>query len=315
MKILAVVPTYPPGARIGAFLATHEFMRRAVERDHDVSVFAYLARGRGWDVDRIPVETGIRGRSHAHRIAPAYDVVVSHAGDDGLGLEVAERAGLPSVRLYHGAGRARTGGRVDLVVYNSHASQAGSGLDWSGPSIVCRPFTRLDRHQTTPAGEMVTLVNISADKGIRTAWRAAEDLPHREFLGVRGGYGAQIVPRARNFVVWGTQGDMRAVWARTRVLLMPSSHETWGMVGVEAMSCGIPVIAHPTPGLVEMLGPAGTLVDRDDRAGWAREVERLFDPAEWAAASTAALARVAELPDDRDVFVDALEQIAAKVPA
>ncbi|MFE4971343.1 glycosyltransferase [Kitasatospora sp. NPDC056651] len=50
------------------------------------------------------------------------------------------------------------------------------------------------------------------------------------------------------------------VYARSRVVLMPSSHESWGRVGVEAFASGIPVIAHPTPGLAECLGHAGIYV-------------------------------------------------------
>lgn len=309
MKIAAIVPVYPPVVRIGAFLATHEFLTAAARAGHDVVVFAYSTRDRGWVLDGIPVDTGIRCRSHAYTVAAGADVVVSHAGDDGIGLDVAAAVDAKSVRMYHGAGRPHDQ-VADLVVYNSAASSAGAPAVLGRDRLVCRPWVDVDRHRT-PSGDLVTLVNLSEAKGIRTAWRAAEDLPDVGFLGIRGGYGRQIVPRARNFVVWGTQRDMRAVWGRTRVLLMPSEHETWGMVGVEAMACGIPVIAHPTPGLVEMLGSAGTFVDRADRAGWATSIRSLVtDPDLWDARSTAALTRVAELPDDRARFVEALEQLA-----
>ena len=96
---------------------------------------------------------------------------------------------------------------------------------------------------------------------------------------------------------------------------MPSAYETWGMVGVEAMTNGIPVIAHPTPGLRESLGDAGIFVDRDDPRAWAAEICRLGDPGEYALASQAARKRADDLQQifaaDLDLFADSLEALVA----
>ena len=59
-----------------------------------------------------------------------------------------------------------------------------------------------------------------------------------------------------------------AVWARTGVLLAPSKAEAWGMAAVEALAHGIPVIAHPTPGLVESMGTGAWFLERDDLDQW-----------------------------------------------
>lgn len=312
MNIVAILPVYPPGARIGAFIATHQLLAACVTAGHTVTVHAYTERGRGWEIDGVTVDTGLRGRSHGARLARAADVVVSHAGDHGVGHQIAREARVPSVRMYHGAGHHVGDDPADLVVYNS--SSARTAAIPARYEVVCRPWTNLDLHRTAP-GDLVTIVNLSEAKGVRTAWRAAEDLPHVGFLGVRGGYDRQIVPRAKNFETIPAQTDMRTVWARTRVLLMPSAHETWGMVGVEAMACGIPVIAHPTPGLREMLGNAGLLADRNDRATWANAIRYLADPDVWARHSTLARERADSMPDDRPRFVEAVERIAARVPA
>jgi glycosyltransferase involved in cell wall biosynthesis len=208
----------------------------------------------------------------------------------------------------HGSGSVPDG---DLLVFNSESLRAAT--EHTAPSIVAHPPVFLDEHRTTP-GDHVTIVNCSPDKGIRVAWRLAEALDLR-FLGVKGGYGEQITPRAPNFETIPTQRDMRDVWERTRILLMPSLHETFGLVALEAACSGIPTIAHPTPGLVESLGPSGIFVDRDDIDGWAREIRRLQDPAEWSAASAAARQRADQLDTagSLDTFTAAVEGLMACV--
>jgi glycosyltransferase involved in cell wall biosynthesis len=84
------------------------------------------------------------------------------------------------------------------------------------------------------------------------------------------------------------------VWARTRILLVPSAYESWGRVASEALCSGIPVIAHPTTGLIENLGDAGIFVDRRDTDGWIAALRRLQDPTAYETARGLALARSAE---------------------
>lgn len=296
---------YPP-SRVGAWLATHQFMRHMQGRGHEVAVVANLQPNRSDAVDGIQLHPRHRLRT----LVDWADVVVSHAGDGSKVHDLARRRRRPSVRLYHGgdAHNARLN-QADLVIANSHASAAALGT--TAPTVVCHPPVDPAEVRAEP-GDMVTLVNLSKAKGVMTMWRCAELLPEVSFLGVRGGYGQQHTPRARNVETIDTTSNMRDdVFARTRVLLMPSERETWGMVGVEAMCSGIPVIAHPTPGLRESLGDAGVFVDRDDIDGWVREITRLQDPDEWAAASTRALERVAQLDHraDLDRFADAVESL------
>jgi glycosyltransferase involved in cell wall biosynthesis len=62
---------------------------------------------------------------------------------------------------------------------------------------------------------------------------------------------------------------------------MPSKEESWGRVAIEAMSSGIPVIATPTPGLLESCGSAGIFCKRDDIGSWVREIRRLKTDTEY----------------------------------
>lgn len=311
MRILAVTPLYPPRSLVGAWIATHQLNAWLVAAGHDVTVHAFLASSRGWEVDGVRVTTP-GDRLEPLELARNADVVVGHCGDVGTAGRIAHAADRPLVQLYHGGHRVPDPD-ARLVVFNSHASAAG--VPWAGPSLVCRPWTDPAQHATTP-GDRVTLVNCSRDKGVMTAWRAALALPHLAFLGVRGGHGQQIIPRAANFEVVHPVTDMRAVWSRTRVLLMPSHREAWGMVGVEALASGIPVIASDLPGPRESLGDAAVFLPPHDHLAWTAEIERLQDPDEWATASAKALERSGQLAadDPRPRFAEALETLAG-VPA
>lgn len=309
MTVLAVTPLYPPASRVGAWIATHRFLTHLASRGHRVSVVALGGR-EDYEFEGLRVEAGCKGRTAPHLRSTQADVIISHAGDGGAGLTLAIEHDKPAVRMVHGHGYAEIGA-ADLAVFNSHSLKDVSG--WTGNSIVCHPPTFAAEHRVESTGQAATIVNCSEDKGIKTAWRIAEAMPDREFLGVKGGYGHQVIPRALNFTTIPTTSDMRTVWTQTRALLMPSNFETWGMVGVEAMASGIPVIAHPTPGLRESLGNAGIFADRDDIDMWVAELRRLDDPDEYAAVSERALARSAELDplDSLDRFADAVEALVA----
>lgn len=61
--------------------------------------------------------------------------------------------------------------------------------------------------------------------------------------------------------------------------LFPSESEAQGLAPLEAMACGLPVIASRIPGVMDMIrdGENGTLVDPRDEAGWLAAMRRLAD--------------------------------------
>lgn len=306
MRITARLPMYPPASRVGSWLSTHLCLAHMAELGHQVDVVTYLQEGYAYGLDGVAVHP----RGPWDEIAEGCDVVVSHLGDDQFASQWAKANGIPSVRMVHGRPLAGHVLADTLAVFNSESLQAQ--VEHRGRSIVVHPPIDPADYRTTP-GRMVTLVNLAAAKGGLQFFRLAKATPDVQFLAVRGGYGQQVSDKAKNVTVIEPTLDMVSdVYTRTRVLLMPSSHETWGMVAVEAMASGIPVIAHPTPGLLESLGDAGIFVDRDDLPGWQREVRRLMSPSAWGEASARALARAAELDPAPSLarFAEAVEALA-----
>jgi glycosyltransferase involved in cell wall biosynthesis len=173
------------------------------------------------------------------------------------------------------------------------------------------------RPYASPSGEAlpvsrrhVTFVNPEPRKGIHVFARIAEVLSERRpdipFLMVEGAARACLLTeigidlsRIRNLTVMPNTPDPRRFHAVTKLLLMPSLMENAGLVAMEAMLNGIPVLASNRGGLPETIGDAGFLFDipakytpetldiatADEVEPWIETIVRLWDDegyyAEW----------------------------------
>lgn len=80
---------------------------------------------------------------------------------------------------------------------------------------------------------------------------------------------------------------------QAHVLLFPSRVETQGLVAVEALACGLPVVASDIPGIQDVItnGSEGYLVALNDAEGFACALEKLRHPPTWQAISHSARSR------------------------
>jgi glycosyltransferase involved in cell wall biosynthesis len=111
---------------------------------------------------------------------------------------------------------------------------------------------------------------------------------------------------------------LRALYRDATVVLVPSFAEGFGLVGVEALACGAPVLAANSSALPEALEGLAPLLDPHDPGVWAREIRRVFDEPAYANALRArGVARFAYA--DRNAPARAtlglLRELAAKNPA
>lgn len=327
MRILAKLHAYVPEHCGGAEAMAHTLLRELAVRGHDVQVWLTQHNGQRvpYCYDGVEVIPAAARRDFG-REARRADAIVSHLENVRAAAATARGWGRPLVVLCHNTFpatfRAVGGGTTALAIYNSQwmAAEAEKWFDANPKaarpqaSVVVRPPVIARDYRVTATGDHITLINLYGRKGGDILWELVGRMPDHKFLGVLGAYGEQVIREAPNFelVEHVPAPEMAArVYGRTRVLIMPSSYESWGRTGVEALASGIPVVASPTPGLRESLGDAGIFVDRDDLDGWVAALTALDDPDAWQAASARAKKRSRQLDPKPDLarWVEAVERL------
>lgn len=70
--------------------------------------------------------------------------------------------------------------------------------------------------------------------------------------------------------------DKPAIISGAKMLVYPSHYEGFGMPPLEALACGVPVIAADNSSLPEVIGDAGVMVKSDDTKELQRQIELYF---------------------------------------
>jgi glycosyltransferase involved in cell wall biosynthesis len=257
MKVFIHAHYYLPGTHAGAERYLHEIAKYLQQHNHSVIVAIDFPGEYEFE--------GVQVVSNKERITERYtwaDAVITHLNHAGAAVDLAGTYRKPLFHLLHNndpAAELFQGPERNFIIYNSQWLQHSCPLPL--PSIVARPFINYTRWENVTDhyyAEFITLVNCCVTKGGKFLQQLADALPGYKFLGVKGGYNDQIIQlnKNRNIQFFPQQKDMRFVYERTRIIILPSIYESWGMVASEAMASGIPVICSDTPGLKENCGNA-----------------------------------------------------------
>ena len=190
-------------------------------------------------------------------------IAVSKAIEEKLRDE--DRATIPTTLIYNG---------VDLKRYDEQ-----------------EPCCTLSEEYGMEAGSQIVgvVARLESEKGHSTlleAWPAVLQVVPEAYLLVvgEGSCRAELEAQARDLriahrvVFTGRRDDVPAVTAALDVAVLPSYREAQGLVVLEAMALGRPVVASAVGGIPEMIehGVTGLLVPPHDAAGLARAITLLL---------------------------------------
>lgn len=255
----------------------HEVLKRFVKDGYEVDAVATTNEGPIQVMDGVTV---YHGKEYKDIDVKPYDIIVTHFAESFNITPRAKKHKKKIVYIVHNTmeetNKYLYTQKPDLTIFNTEWVKKYH--KYEGNSVIVHPPVYREHH-ATKKGDMITLVNLTPPKGSNMFYNMAFRLPRFKFLGVEGGYwkDQQKYMRKPNITFQKNTDNMKEdVWSRTKVLLMPSVYESYGMVGVEAMASGIPVVACPTPGLKESLDYAGIFPPTTNIKDWKRELEKLM---------------------------------------
>lgn len=175
----------------------------------------------------------------------------------------------------------------DYGIYNTKTSAE----QWGEPNalVVHPPISPLPKNTSTN-GDAYTVLSSLRNKGVETVLELAEMYPNKRFIIVRSPAEAthgianleeralqlpnvELHPRV-------SPEEVYKYLEQTRILLVPSRYETYGMSAIEAAGYGIPCVHVDTPHVREGIGDGAILVpglDKDATAAAIDTIEKNYE--------------------------------------
>lgn len=307
MRIL-MVGHYPPH---GGGVANHlDNLVRELRKRHEVHVLTYgPVEPRPFEAEfvhqvTVPPVYGIRGTTFALlgakkicRLHREFDFDLIHAHFVGTTSYAAvlakERTGLPLVVTAHGSdlehtakltlGRfyvKRTLADADAVIAVSHwlagkAASLGAGRVRVVPNGV-KPLQPAEGRR-----EYITFIGALRDyKSPETFIELARAFPNEKFLVVGDGPLRRRLQATAppNVEFAGYRRDVGAVLSRSRLLVLPSKREGFGLVVLEANSLGVPAVGRRVSAIPELIREGKNGLTFESFEELVEAVKRLLEP-------------------------------------
>lgn len=171
---------------------------------------------------------------------------------------------------------------ADYAVYNTHVA----AKEWGDPEgLVLHPPIHSLPNKISNNGDAYTLLSSLRNKGVTVMLELAARYPNKRFIIVRSPAesthgihdleeraaklpNVELHPRVE-------PEEVHKYLKQTRILLVPSMYETYGMSAIEAAGYGIPSIHVDTPHVREGIGEAAVLIKPLDVEGAAKGIEAI----------------------------------------
>lgn len=252
-------------------------------QNNKVDWIAFDNEGKDSVIDKVRIRHGKHLKDNID--FSKYDVVISHFGYSTFSYEQAKQFNKPFIILMHNDDESgdyhKTIPNADLTIFNTKWIKESweSKKVFAKRSVIVHPPVDHNKHLVEHTGDNVTLINTTIQKGGILLYNLSKIMPSVNFLAVKGGYGVQqtsLLNNRPNVKVIDNVDDMKEVWSKTKILIMPSTYESYGLAAVEATVSGIPVVYHETPGLKEALGEAGVGINNFSLIRWKNEILKLI---------------------------------------
>lgn len=238
-------PTYP---EIRLALRCASGIRRMISNFRPDAVHIATEGPIGWSARRACFQTGRTFTTAFHTRFPDY---------------VSIRTGIPAewvwkvMRRFHGAAEstfAATGTLAvelrDHGIERTHHWPRGVDLDQFNPSVPPHPILN-----SLPRPLLLNVGRVAVEKNIQ----AFLDCPVPGTKVVVGDGPALDVLKRRYpavaFIGAKHGRELASCYTAADVFVFPSKTDTFGLVNIEALACGVPVAAYPVPGPADIIGP------------------------------------------------------------
>ena len=305
MKILWIIQEYITQVKAGAEQYAHNLNKYLISKGHEIMVLVpYGYKQCIYDGVKVTV-TDLK--SERDSFVEWCDVVFTHLGYTELTLNYINEY-RPIIYISHNTlyeDLTFLEGRENVsIIYNSKISKSISPFT-NNAMILTPPQTLKRTVDDASKNRYITLINYSKKKGGELLKKIALAMPTHKFMAVGGGYDEQIKQPECVLLRQNTK-DISKIYEESRIILMPSEYESWGMVGSEALTNGIPVIASECFGLKENLASAGIFCELELEQ-WIKAIKLLDNPEIYKRKQEQALKRANELKEQNEMELNDVE--------
>lgn len=277
MTVVALSHGYPPLWNMGGEVSLHRTLVAANGKKFVLTSTDKPYKFEGVDVQEIDAKNVLDIKTDPVPIAKQLKSLDASVviGQNELSLAAVKAAriiGATSVVNVHtppryGRGIADAMYETDYAIYNTYTAAA----EWGEPKalVVHPPISPLPK-DTYTTGDAYTLLSSLRNKGVETVLSLAALYPDQRFIIVRSPAepthglpnieervaklpNVELHPRV-------APEDVEKYFKQTRILLVPSRYETYGMSAIEAAGYGIPTVHVDTPHVREGIGDGAILV-------------------------------------------------------
>jgi glycosyltransferase involved in cell wall biosynthesis len=246
----------PGYAEIRLALASAQALRERIARARPHHVHIATEGPIGWAARRACLDLGLPFTTSYHTRFPEY---------------VRERAPVPLALSYALLRRFHNAGQGVLVATESIERElAGHGfrnlMRWGrGVDLArFRPDAEPPFPITWPRPIFLTVGRLAPEKNLDAFLKLP--LPGTKVVVGDGPMAGALMDRHRQAVFLGARSheELAGLYAQADVFVFPSRTDTFGLVLIEALACGLPVAAYPVAGPRDVIGASGVGVLSED---------------------------------------------------